>query len=252
MITTLVFGEDDMPALLAAAMPGSARANREKYGPELLRTAWFWKISTPLRFAHWLAQLAHESGQLKYSEEIASGRAYEGRKSLGNIYPGDGVKFKGHGLIQITGRNNHQRYATAVNDAQIMETPDLLAKDPYYAVDSAGWYWVKGAGVDLNRIADKDNIVLITKLINGGYNGLADRKKFFVLCRRAVWTQGALKVQRALNAMSDNGARWPILVDDGTFGPQTTSVVREMQADYLIKPDGIVGPKTWNILGEFA
>jgi len=142
-------------------------------------------INSPLRMAHFLAQIAHESAELRYSEEIASGEAYEGRADLGNTQPGDGKRFKGRGLIQLTGRSNYKRYGKARGrDFTTDETARLLATDPDLAVDVSCWFWVKH---DLNALADADDVMAITKKINGGYNGLPDRKaklaraKFFLL-----------------------------------------------------------------------
>lgn len=251
MITTLVFSHDDMPALLKDAYPNSTSENRERYAKPLLESALKWQIHSPLRLSHWLAQLGHESGELKYSEEISSGRAYEGRRSLGNTQPGDGVRFKGRGLTQLTGRYNYTRFSRALGMPEILANPKLVAELPF-SVEVSGWYWMYGASVNLNSLADKDNVTLITKLINGGYNGLADRKRLLSLCKKAVDRHGTLKVQTALNALSARGSRWPSLKVDGAFGPQTTSVVREMQAEYAIKPTGDVDIKTWNKLKELA
>jgi len=142
-------------------------------------------ISTPLRMAHFLAQLAHESGELRYAEEIASGDAYEGRADLGNSEPGDGRRFKGRGLIQLTGRSNYEAYGkTRGKDYTVSNKTDLLANDPFIAVDVSCWYWVEN---DLNSLADRDDIRAVTQAINGGYNGLEDRKakleraKFFLM-----------------------------------------------------------------------
>lgn len=94
---------------LREIMPYASEANIDKYLPHLNDTMMSFNIDTPLRQAHFLAQLGHESGSLRYVREIASGEAYEGRKDLGNVCPGDGVKFKGRGLIQLTGRGHPPR-----------------------------------------------------------------------------------------------------------------------------------------------
>lgn len=127
---------------------------------------------TMLRAAHFLAQVGHESGQLKYMKEIASGAAYEGRKDLGNIYKGDGKRFPGHGLIQCTGRANHQAFSDYMGRPDIMERPSLVATDPMLCCEVAGWYWDRHG---LNAMADKDQLTAITKAINGGLNGFEDR-----------------------------------------------------------------------------
>ncbi len=96
-------------------------------------------IDTPQRKAAFLAQLAHESGSLRYVREIADGMAYEGRKDLGNVQPGDGPKYKGRGLIQITGRANYLSCGAALG-LPLVDHPELL-EEPSNACRSAGWFW---------------------------------------------------------------------------------------------------------------
>ncbi|EHU2654890.1 glycoside hydrolase family 19 protein [Acinetobacter baumannii] len=124
-----------------------------------------------LRFAHFLAQLAHESGNFHYMEEIASGAAYEGRKDLGNIMAGDGVRFKGRGPIQLTGRANYQKYGRALG-IDFEAHPELVAI-PSIGLLAACKFWVNNG---LNELADRDDLLTITRRINGGTNGLDDRK----------------------------------------------------------------------------
>ena len=171
----------------------SSTTNATKFMDAINATCDKFQINTPIRQLCFLAQVGHESGSLFFTEELASGAAYEGRKSLGNTQPGDGIRFKGRGLIQITGRANYK----AIGDALAVDliknptllggknvnkcTPDQLIN----AAMSAGWFWNSRK---LNDIADKiniskpidtgtnlDNFVLITKKINGGTNGLHDR-----------------------------------------------------------------------------
>ena len=131
-------------------------------------------IDTPLRMAHFLAQTGHESGDLLYTEELASGQAYEGRTDLGNTQAGDGPKFKGRGLIQLTGRANYVAYGASIGkDLTIDGNWTSIASDPSLAVDVACWFWTKH---NLNALADNDDIETITKRVNGGLNGLPDRQ----------------------------------------------------------------------------
>lgn len=143
-----------------------------------------YEIDTPIRLAAFLAQIGHESGRFCYTEEIASGAAYEGRKDLGNVCAGDGVRYKGRGLIQLTGRSN---YAALSKDLGVdfVGNPALLA-EPEYAVWSACWFWHKRK---LNDLADNGFFRDITKRINGGYRGLEDREKLYEKCKRMlnVW-----------------------------------------------------------------
>jgi putative chitinase len=126
------------------------------------------------RVAAFIAQLGHESGQLRYVREIwgptAAQRGYEGREDLGNTVPGDGRKYCGRGLIQITGRANYAKCGEALG-LDLINHPELLEL-PQHAAMSAAWFW-KQKG--LNDLADRDEFNTITRRINGGLNGLADR-----------------------------------------------------------------------------
>ncbi|UTO29294.1 glycoside hydrolase family 19 protein [Bartonella harrusi] len=141
--------------------------------PEALSYA---ALTTPLRIAHFLSQCAHESDGFFTVCEYASGRAYEGRKDLGNVKLGDGVRFKGRGLIQLTGRKNYQRFTQfwcSFNEQAVdyEAFPEMVERFPA-ALWSAIWFWqMKG----LNRLADQDDLLGITKAINGGKNGLMQR-----------------------------------------------------------------------------
>jgi len=134
------------------------------------------EINTPARAAAFLAQVMHESGRLRYTLELASGDAYEGRRDLGNLHKGDGRRFKGRGLIQITGRANYRDCSMALyGDERLLITPELL-EQPEGAALSAAWYW---SSRNLNALADAGQFSLITRRINGGMNGLADRLAYF-------------------------------------------------------------------------
>lgn len=138
-------------------------------------------ITTPARQAAFIAQVAHESGQFRYVREIASGQAYEGRADLGNTFKGDGVRFKGRGLIQVTGRANYKACGAALGLDLVM-FPELL-EQPMYACRSAAWFW-KSHG--LNELADAGDQVKITRRINGGTNGLAERLAYFEIARKVI------------------------------------------------------------------
>jgi putative chitinase len=138
-----------------------------------------YEINTPLRQCHFLAQIGHESGELRYREELASGRAYEGRKDLGNVEEGDGPRFKGRGLIQLTGRANYKEYGEFLG-WDLLESPQVVAEDAGICADVAGWFWAKRR---LNKYADQDDVTTITKRINGGLNGLEDRKRILQLAK---------------------------------------------------------------------
>ena len=143
-------------------------------------------ISTPLRRAHFLAQVCHESGGLVWNEELASGADYEGRRDLGNTEPGDGRRFKGRGLIQLTGRANYRQYAAHCRergDAPDFEAEPARVADPPHAAAVAGWYWDSR---ELNDHADADDVVTVTRRVNGGTNGLDDRERYLRLAKAAL------------------------------------------------------------------
>ena len=140
----------------------------------LNRTMEEFEINTPQRIRMFLAQIGHESGQLRYVEELASGQAYENRVDLGNVSQGDGVKYKGRGLIQITGKRNYLLCGLAL-DLPLLEQPTLLAQLPH-SCRSAGWFWQNN---NLNALCDLNLFEKLTKRINGGLNGYADRYKIY-------------------------------------------------------------------------
>ncbi len=150
--------------------PSATEQNLNKFFVPLTSAMEKFEINTPRRQAAFLAQLAHESGSLRYVEEIASGEAYEGRKDLGNDQTGDGVKFKGRGLIQVTGRANYLALSVALQFDFIKE-PEKLEL-PGAASMSAAWFWDSR---QLNRLADIDAFEKINKRFNGGLNGIEDR-----------------------------------------------------------------------------
>lgn len=135
----------------------------------------------PARETHFLAQVAHESGAFHYTRELASGEAYEGRKDLGNTDIGDGVRYKGRGLIQITGRANYQACGDALG-VDLISEPEQL-EQPLLACRSAGWFWHSR---NLNQLADRGDIKAITKKINGGFNGLPDRIAYLTLAQHQL------------------------------------------------------------------
>lgn len=202
----------DIASVCPDAPAAELRAAAERYG-----------INTPLRLAHWLAQLAHESGgftrvheNLNYSVQAllslfgrhritheqahrygrAPGQQADvkaianclyggewGRKNLGNKLDGDGYRFRGRGFKQLTGRDNYARCSAALyGDARLVEDPDLLA-EPEAAALSAAWFWDRNA---LSPLADADDIEGITRKVNGGLIGLAERKAWLAKFEQAA------------------------------------------------------------------
>lgn len=148
-------------------------------------------INTPERLAAFLAQVGHESGSLRYVREIATGEAYEGRKDLGNVHHGDGVRFRGRGLMQITGRDNYAattarlvgKFSGAV--PHFVDQPDQLEQPRWAAISAADWWNSRGlnAWADIGTEAAFEKI---TRIINGGTNGQHDRRQRWERAKRAI------------------------------------------------------------------
>jgi len=172
-----------------------------------------YKIDTPLRICHFLAQVIHESGHFKYKsenlnysvsalrsvfgkyfktdaianeyarkpEKIAN-KVYANRMGNGDEASGDGWKYRGRGLIQLTGKTNYANCGKSIG-LDLISDPDLLTKSAEACVKSACWFWKTN---NLNALADKDDATNITKRINGGTNGLADRNKILNLAKSVI------------------------------------------------------------------
>jgi predicted chitinase len=163
---------------------GISQKNADKYVAALNTTFKNYNINTCERKLHFIAQVRHESGEFVYQEEIASGAAYEGRADLGNTQTGDGVRFKGRGLIQITGRSNYKAYSTYKGFDFTKEPNNKKMGVIPYCVDSAGWFFE--TKTSLNAHADKDDLIYISYRINGGFNGFDDRKKKLTAMIKAI------------------------------------------------------------------
>ena len=208
-------------------------------------------ITTPLRIAHFIAQICHESGGLRFVREIwgptAAQKRYEGRRDLGNTQPGDGSRFRGRGLIQVTGRDN-ARAMTAWIRRRYPEAPDFEAQPEQmeqfpWALVGAFWFWdTRG----LNALADADDVVAVTKKINGGTNGLADRKAALKRAKAELGVTAAAPAAPAKpksDRMSTAG-KWA----EQTLAKYEIEAIQKRLRDlgwYMVgKVDGIWGPST--------
>lgn len=142
------------------------------------------KLDNPLRLSYFLAQCAHESGGFQFTRELGSAKylsRYEGRRDLGNIELGDGVRYCGRGIIQVTGRANYAACAEWTG-LPLIEHPELL-EESGPAVRSACWFWMTR---NLNPLCDAQNFIQVTRKINGGTNGLASRNKWLIKIRSVL------------------------------------------------------------------
>ena len=211
-----------------------------------------------LRLCHFLAQAAHETAGFRTLVEYGSSRyfrqRYGHRKDLGNRTASDGARYRGRGIFQLTGRDNYRHYGGLI-DVDLIAAPQLAAR-PDLSLHIACEYWQSKR---LNVAADANDIRHITRRINGGYNGLKDRQRYF---RRAIsiWGQGGdfgrfsrfsrkyirlghagRHVENLQQALRRAGFE---LVPDGRFGVLTRRAVKKFQKQYGLVVDGIAGPKT--------
>ncbi len=270
---------------IAPAVRGGKGAQQAKeiadLGPLLQPAMNRYGINTFLRAAHFLAQICKESDSFCTYEEYASGEAYEGRTDLGNVVPGDGKRYKGRGIIQLTGRAGY-RTVGATLGLPLEAQPELALK-PENAVLIACEFWKSKS---INARADKDDVVAVTRRVNGGINGLAERKGFLLKAEAALGGAQADTVApapeapaaappapaRPATAAGDrhNPTIQPLpplrlgatgaavsrvqrmlthkgltVTADGTFGPRTAEAVRAFQRKQGLAEDGIVGRQTW-------
>lgn len=172
------------PQMLAAAL-GIPLYRAQAWADPLSAAMALWAIDSPTRQAMFLAQAGHESGRLLYVREIwgptAAQTGYEGRKDLGNTQSGDGMRYMGRGLIQVTGRANYATCGAALN-LPLLDQPQLLEQAANAAL-SAAWFWNSRG---LNDLADNGAFETITRRINGGLNGYADRQALLVTATKAL------------------------------------------------------------------
>jgi predicted chitinase len=174
---------------LQQIMPKLPQAKRQLYLPFLNKLMGDYEIDTPLRASAFLAQIAHESGELRFMEEIWGPTAQQKRydppsdlaRRLGNIQPGDGFRYRGRGPIQITGRANYKKYGDLLG-VDLVTNPDLAAT-PQYAFSTAALFWKMNG---LNELADVQDFITITRRINGGLNGLASRQKYYAVAKNVL------------------------------------------------------------------
>ena len=224
-----------------------------------------YEVNTYLRVCHFIAQAAHEAASFRTLEEYASGAAYEGRKDLGNVKPGDGVRYKGRGIFQLTGRANYRTIGAKLG--YDLENNPELAESPEVSVLTALEYWKSR---NLNPLADRDQVELITRSINGGLNGFEDRKKYLARAKKFIPKDFKFETPVApaptltkplivLAKLGDNSSYVKDLqgmlinkdakIDaDGAFGPKTEQAVKEFQAKVGLPVNGIICPDTVNKL----
>jgi putative chitinase len=236
-------------------------------GEVLAKTLQAYEIDTRLRIAHFLAQTCHESAGFRTTEEFASGQAYENRMDLGNTQPGDGTRYKGRGLLQLTGRANYRDLGKLL-DIALEDHPELAA-EPVLSLTIACEFWKKKK---INAACDADDVVRVTKLVNGGTNGLDDRRSLtskaktaiarlegFVLSGEAPPTKDRLVLRRGSKGDAVGElqrllrSQGFMIAVDNDFGAGTEVAVAAFQQQKGLAPvDGIVGNETWTALDKLG
>ena len=232
-------------------------------GEVLAATLDSYAINTRLRIAHFLGQTCHESAGFRTTEEFASGENYEGRLDLGNTKQGDGVRYKGRGLLQLTGRANYKTFG-ALLGVDLEGNPELAA-EPVQSLRIACEFWKEKK---LNPFCDSDDIVEVTRRINGGKNGLVERRVLtgkaksavariegFLLTGEAPPSNGRPVLHRGSKGQAVGELQrllqklgFMVAIDDD-FGAGTEVAAAAFQKQQGLDPvDGIVGSDTWTAI----
>lgn len=268
---------------VAPTFSGAPAASQAKIiaeaGALLAATLESYDITSRLRIAHFLGQTCEELAGYRTTEEFASGKEYEGRQDLGNTQRGDGPRYKGRGLLQLTGRANYADYGKALA-VDLVNNPTLAAQ-PALSLKIACEYWKRH---DINADCDRDDAQAVTRKVNGGLNGLSDRIAFTQKAKTAVAKLQAVQLSGAASggatapaaagpaaAGAAPGQTRPVLARgsqgdavvqlqnllrdenfavavDGDFGPGTEVAATRFQSENGLTADGIVGPQTWAAL----
>lgn len=235
-------------------------------GEALAATLETYEINTRLRVAHFLGQTCHESAGFRTTEEFATGDRYEGRADLGNTKPGDGRRYKGRGLLQLTGRANYRDFGKKLGID--LEGDPELAAEPLLSLKIACEYWKKKK---INAACDLDDVVRVTKLVNGGDNGLSDRRGYTAKAKSAVARLEGIQLSGEApptggRPVMRRGSRGDAVVDlqrrlrklgfmvavDADFGVGTEVAVAAFQRSHQLESNGIVGRDTWAALDAAA
>ena len=201
-------------------------------------------INTPARIRHFLAQVGHESGGLRWMLELASGDAYEGRQDLGNTRTGDGRRFKGAGAIQLTGRYNYQRFADYIKDPDVMDGAAYVSIR--YPFTSAGFWWHLNA---INAFVDQGaSCRQVSAKVNGRdpANGLADREAYFARAVAAISLAGrpAVELQQQTGYGNPLQVPWYAQMDSADRAQAARMCFSSSCAMLLqyLKPETLAGP----------
>jgi putative chitinase len=263
--TYIGHNHDDQAAIIGAV------------GPALRSTLDEYDINTALRVAHFMAQVCEESAGFRTTVEFASGAEYEGRGDLGNTQPGDGPRYKGRGLLQLTGRANYRQYGTALG-VDLEGNPEMAA-DPPLSLRIACEYWRRR---NINPDCDRDDLEAVTRKVNGGLHGLDDRRLYLgkakIALAQAVFAEPKVvaaepkavptgnvvpsndsvvlkvgdsgdKVRQLQVLLNHDYPAYSHLIVDGEFGPHTEQVVREFQSRAGLLVTGVVDSSTLQKLG---
>ena len=163
----------DYTRVLLHTVPTAKKEIVDGFATSMEKCIAYAELNTAKRLAAFIGQCAEESASFRTTTEYASGRAYNGRRDLGNVHPGDGIRYKGRGLIQLTGRSNYERAGKALGEDLVLY-PLKVAEFPL-AADVSAWYWKMR---NINRFADKWNLTAVTRAVNGGTLGLHERMMY--------------------------------------------------------------------------